>query len=325
MDAVVADPNPQSVASFLVGREDVRKGDARVVRIGVAARAAPGGVESAHSVSDSALLAHDQSRGVRLIAGVDEAGAGGCWAGPIMAAGVLFDLERLASGSGRELLEEVNDSKRLAPATRERLARAVLAHAEAVALVSVPASRIDRIGLGPANRACLERALRAVGERAELRFVDGYALGASAPVHERIVRGDATSATVAAASIVAKATRDRLMARLGERYPGYGFERHKGYRTEEHRVAVATLGPSPVHRLSFKASDVEPIAAPSSRATLPRASWRELPAAEMAARLLATPTITDRTWTDEPRLPRESRTAFIRRVVLGETDPVETS
>jgi ribonuclease HII len=102
--------------------------------------------------------------------------------------------------------------------------------------------------------ACLERALRAVGERAELRLVDGrLVLGADAPVHERIVRGDGTSATIAAASIVAKVTRDRLMARLGERYPGYGFERHAGYGTEAHRVAVVKLGPTPEHRLSVNA------------------------------------------------------------------------
>jgi ribonuclease HII len=220
----------------------------------------------------------------------------------------------------------VNDSKRLAPAKRERLAKAVLAHAEAVSLVCVPAGQIDRIGLRTANLACLERALRAVGERAELRLVDGYALGPGAPVHERLVRGDATSATVAAASIVAKVTRDRLMARLGERYPGYGFERHKGYRTKEHRVSFAKLGPSPEHRLSFKTSYVESVvAAPAPRPTPRRVSWRELPAAEMAAHLLETSTITDRAWTDEPRLPRETRTAFIRRVVLGETDPVEAS
>jgi ribonuclease HII len=277
-------------------------------------------------VSDSALLAHDRARGVRLIAGVDEVGAGGCWAGPIMAAGVLFDLERLASGAGRDLLEEVNDSKRLAPAKRERLARAVLAHAEAVSLVSIPASQIDRIGLRAANLACLERALRAVGERAELRFVDGYALGASAPVHERITRGDATSATVAAASIVAKVTRDRLMARLGERYPGYGFEGHKGYGTKEHKAAVAKLGPTREHRLTFDfrhLTETFVAAAPAHPRKPRRASWRELPAAEMAAHLLETPTITDRAWTDEPRLPRETRTAFIRRVLLRETERVD--
>src|SRR5439155_19245266 len=124
---------------------------------------------------------------------------------------------------------------------RERLAQAVLVHAEAVSLVSIPASQIDRIGIDPANAACLDRALRAVGERAELRLVDGdgrRALSAGAPVHEWIVKGDATSAAIAAASIVAKVARDRLMARLGERYPGYGFDRHKGYGTTVHRVAV---------------------------------------------------------------------------------------
>ena len=279
-------------------------------------------------MSGSPLLVHDLARGVQLIAGVDEVGAGGCWAGPIMAAGVLFDLERLVSGAGRDLLEEVDDSKRLAPATRERLAKAVLAHAEAVSLVSIPASQIDRIGLRAANLACLERALHALGERAELRLVDGnLALGAEAPAHETIVRGDATSATIAAASIVAKVTRDRLMARLDERHQGYGFERHKGYGTKEHKAAVAKLGPSPVHRLSFNFRYVAEalVAAPTPRRKPDRASWRELPAAEIAAHLLATPTIADRAWTDEPRLPRETRTAFIHRVLLGETEPVKAS
>jgi ribonuclease HII len=272
-------------------------------------------------VSDSALVAHDRARGVRLVAGVDEVGRA-CLAGPIMAAGVLFDLERLASGAGRSLLEELDDSKRLARTKRERLARAVFGHAEAVSLVYIPARQIDRIGIDAANVACLERALRALGERAELRLVDGrLALGAGAPVHELIVRGDATSATIAAASIVAKVARDRLMARLGERYPGYGFERNAGYWTPEHMVAVAKLGPTPEHRLSFNAEPV--VAAPARRRKPRRAPWRELPAAEMAAYLLETPTIGDRVWTDERRLPRETRPAFIRRVLLGETEPIE--
>ena len=278
-------------------------------------------------MSGSALLAHDRARGVRLIAGVDEVGRA-CLAGPIVAAGVLFDVERLASGVGRNLLEELNDSKRLARTKRERLAQAVLAHAEAVSLVSIPASQIDRIGIDPANVACLERALRGLGERPELRLVDGrLALGAGAPVHERIVRGDATSATIAAASIVAKVARDRLMTRLGERYPRYGFERHSGYGTKEHMVAVAKLGPTPEHRLSFNARRFAEavVAAPARRRKPRRASWRELPAPEMAAHLLETPTIGDRVWTDERRLPRETRTAFIRRVLLGETEPVEAS
>jgi ribonuclease HII len=275
-------------------------------------------------VSDSALLAYDRARGVRLIAGVDEVGRA-CLAGPIMAAGVLFDLERLASGAGRDLLEELDDSKRLGRAKRERLAQAILVHAEAVSLVSIPASQIDRIGINPANAACLERALRALGERAELRLVDGrLALSAGAPAHELIVSGDATSATIAAASIVAKVARDRRMARLGKRHPGYGFERNAGYWTPKHIVAIEKLGPSPVHRLSFRRrAGAATTASAKQQASKPRhASWRDLPAAEMAAHLIQTPQIPDRAWTDEPRLHRETRTAFISRVLLGETEPV---
>jgi ribonuclease HII len=204
-------------------------------------------------VSDSALLAHDRARGVRLIAGVDEVGRA-CWAGPIMAAGVLFDLERLGSGAGKDLLEELNDSKRLGRVKRERLAQAVLSHAEAVSLVSISATQIDRIGIDPANRACLEGALRALGEQPELRLVDGrLELDAGAPAYELIVHGDATSATIAAASIVAKVARDRLMACMAERYPDYGFERHAGYGTKEHAAAVTKRGPTPEHRQSVNA------------------------------------------------------------------------
>jgi ribonuclease HII len=203
-------------------------------------------------MSDSALLAHDLARGVRLIAGVDEVGRA-CLAGPIVAAGVLFDLERLCAGPSKSLLGELDDSKRLSVAKRKRLAQAILANAERVSLVSIPASEIDRIGIHPANLACLEQALRALGERAELRLVDGIALAPGAPAHEPIIRGDATSATVAAASIVAKVARDRLMARHGELYPEYGFERHKGYGTKAHTATVAKLGPTPIHRLSFNA------------------------------------------------------------------------
>ena len=121
----------------------------------------------------SPLLAHDHARDVRLIAGVDEVGRA-CLAGPIVAAGVRFDLVRLSSGvAGRELLEELNDSKRLSRAKRKRLAEGVLTHADAVSVVSVPASLIDRIEIDAANALCLRWALCAVGERAELCLVDG--------------------------------------------------------------------------------------------------------------------------------------------------------
>jgi ribonuclease HII len=276
-------------------------------------------------VIDSALHDHDRARGVRLIAGVDEVGRAS-WAGPIMAAGVLFDLERLSSGAGRSLLNELDDSKRLGRTKRERLAQAIFRHAEAVSLVSISASQIDRIKIDPANVACLERALRAVGERAELRLVDGdLALGARAPEHELVVHGDATSATIAAASIVAKVARDRLMARLGDRYPGYGFETNAGYRSPKHVDALEKLGPSAVHRQSFNVRCLGGSVAPApARRPKPRsAPWRELPAQEKAAHLLEKITIADRAWTDEPRRPRETRSAFIRRVLLGETEPIE--
>jgi ribonuclease HII len=204
----------------------------------------------------SSLLDHDRARGVRLIAGADEVGRA-CWAGPIMAAAVLFDLERLAAGSGRALAEELNDSKRLSRRKCERLASAILAHADAVTIVSVPAGEIDRIGTDAANVACLTGALRGLGERPELRLVDGrLELGEGAPAHELLVRADGTSATVAAASIVAKVACDRLMARLSESYPGYGFERHAGYGTDVHEAAIRTLGLTRQHRLSVKADCV---------------------------------------------------------------------
>jgi ribonuclease HII len=278
-------------------------------------------------VSDSALLAYDQSRGVRFIAGVDEVGRA-CLAGPITAAGILFDLERLRSDGGIDRLEELDDSKRLGRAKRERLALAVLAHADAFALVFIPASQIDRIGIDRANVACLEQALRAVGGRADLRLVDGrLALGAGALEHKLIVRGDATSAVIAAASIVAKVARDRFMVRLGQRYPGYGFERNAGYWTKEHVAAIARLRPTPEHRLSFKSGwfPTAGVPAPAQRSKPGRASWRGLPDSEKASHLLETPTISDRVWTDQSRVPGETRAAFIRRVLLGETTPVEAS
>jgi ribonuclease HII len=131
----------------------------------------------------------------------------------------------------------------------------------------MPSSEVDRIGIDPCNRACLERALGAVGGRAELRLVDGNdskPLSADALPHERIVRGDGTSGAVAAASIVAKVVRDRLMTRMDERYPGYGFERNKGYWRPEHAAAVVELGPTPIHRLSFDADCFAEFRAPAT-------------------------------------------------------------
>jgi ribonuclease HII len=248
-------------------------------------------------------------------------------AGPIMAAGVLFDLERIiASGAaGREFLKKLNDSKQLSPAKREWLAAGVFVYAEVVSLVSIPAGQIDRIKIDAANRSCLERALCGVGERAGLRLVDGDGrrpLSDEAPEHEWIPQGDAKSVTIAAASIVAKVACDRVMVSLGKLHPGYGFERHMGYGTPEHLAALAELGPiSDQHRQSFDVQGLGETATASQSRSPRRASLRALPAAELATYLLETPTIGDRLWTHEPRLPRETRTAFIRRVLLDEHPP----
>jgi ribonuclease HII len=276
-------------------------------------------------VSDSPLFAYDRGRGVRFIAGADEVGRA-CLAGPVVAAGVLFDLQRLTPGA-EELLDGLNDSKRVrSRAKRERLASAILDHAEAVAVAFIPASEIDEIRIDAATVTCLERALRAVGERAELRLVDGdLALGADGPAHELIVRGDGTSATIAAASIVAKVSRDRLMAGLSELYPGYGFERNAGYWTKEHVAAIEKHGKiAGCHRMTFNVrrlaeADGADRGVPACGRKSRRAPWLDWPPAEMAAHLLKTVTIPDYIWAKAPRLPRERRDAFIRRVLLGET------
>ena len=283
-------------------------------------------------MSDSARLVHDLARAVRLIAGADEVGRASL-AGPIMAAGVLFDIERLAADDAtRAFLDELNDSKRLSRRTRERLAQEVVVHAEAVSLVSIPAGQIDRIEIDPANAACLERALSAVGERAELRLVDGDGLrplGASAPEHEWIAAGRREAARPS------RPPRSwprwpaiSLMTRLGERYPAYGFERHKGYGTPEHLAAIGQVGRTrELHRMSFDVN-CPPTPTPRHRHRAPREAepcdlGANCPPQSWPPYLLETPTINDRLWTDEPRLPRETRTAFIRRVLLGETKPLD--
>ena len=126
-------------------------------------------------------------------------------------------------------------------------------------------------------------------------------------------------------ALLRRDVRGAMARRLGKRYPGYGLECHSGYGRPEHKVALAKLGPTPEHRLSVKACrPAEAVGAAPARRPKPRpASWRELPAEEKAAHLLATPQIADRVWTDQPRLHRETRAAFIRRVILGETEPAE--
>ena len=185
-----------------------------------------------------------------LVAGADEVGRGAL-AGPLVAAAVCFDYAEWTADDF-SLLGAVNDSKRVAPARRQLLYRAILARARQVSVVVCAAARIDERGLQACNVAALAAALAALQPAPPVCLVDGYPLPAGAPPHRAVVGGDGRSAAVAAASIVAKVTRDRLMARLDGCFPGWGFAEHVGYATPSHHEAIARLGVCVLHRRSFQ-------------------------------------------------------------------------
>jgi ribonuclease HII len=197
------------------------------------------------------LLQFDRKLGARFVAGADEAGRGPL-AGPLLVAGVLLDYARLRDHKVRPLAC-LNDSKQCSEDEREELYRAVLGCAERVVVRAVPATQIDRNGLHRSNLAGLRAVLSELAPPAEVCLVDGFRLGPTAPPHRAVVDGDARSAAIAAASIVAKVVRDRVMRRLDALYPNYGFVSHVGYITPAHNTAVRAFGPSELHRRSFQA------------------------------------------------------------------------
>jgi ribonuclease HII len=197
------------------------------------------------------LLQFDRKLGARFVAGADEAGRGSL-AGPLVVAGVLLDYGSLKEHRCRPLAF-LNDSKQCSPERREDLYRAVLSCAEQIVVRAIPAGDIDRNGLHRSNLAGLRAMLGALYPPAEACLVDGFRLGPLAPPHTAVVDGDEKSAAIAAASIVAKVTRDRLMHRLDALYPHYGFVSHVGYITPGHSAVVRERGPSDVHRRSFQA------------------------------------------------------------------------
>ncbi len=204
------------------------------------------------------LFAHDRRLGVRWVAGADEAGRG-CLAGPLVAAGVLFDMEALTT---RELraLSRLNDSKQHTHEVREELFPVVMRTALKVCVVSRCARTIDARGLHKTNLAALRDALLGVARPGCICLSDGFAVGALPYEQRAIVEGDATSAAIAAASIVAKVTRDRYMRRADALHPGWEFAAHVGYSTPEHRDAIQRLGVSPLHRMSFASTAYQQLA-----------------------------------------------------------------
>jgi ribonuclease HII len=196
------------------------------------------------------LFKFDRSFGVRLIAGADEAGRG-CLAGPLVAAAVLFDYERVGLSELRSL-SALNDSKQHTEEMRDELYPKVMRAATAVAVTSRCVRGIDERGLHVTNLAALSAVLRRVARPGCLCLSDGFAVPDTGFEQRPVVGGDATSAAIAAASVIAKVTRDRFMRRMEERYPGWEFAAHVGYSTPEHRAAIERLGVSPLHRMSFQ-------------------------------------------------------------------------
>jgi ribonuclease HII len=192
------------------------------------------------------------------VAGADEAGRG-CLAGPLVAAAVLFDYERLSLSDLRSL-SALNDSKQHTAEMRELLYPRVLRAAVRVSVTSRCVRGIDERGLHKTNLAALSDTLRRVAVDGCVCLSDGFPVPPTGFDQRPVVGGDARSAAIAAASVIAKVTRDRFMHRMEERYPGWEFATHVGYSTPEHRDAISRLGVSPLHRLSFQSMAYQQLA-----------------------------------------------------------------
>ena len=185
--------------------------------------------------------------GYARIAGLDEVGRG-CWAGPLVAAAVI--LPRCTPRLVRRLAG-LRDSKQLSPARRERLFDVLRDVAVSIGVGLVSAATLDLLGLSAAGQLALERATRELVGPPDYLLIDAFRVPSLACPQEAIVFGDALCLSIAAASIIAKVERDRLLDELGSRYPAYGFERNKGYGTPEHARALVEHGPTPEHRVSY--------------------------------------------------------------------------
>ena len=181
--------------------------------------------------------------GYRQVAGVDEVGRG-CLAGPVVAAAVVLDPERHIRG--------LRDSKLLSPAARERLYDEIVRCAACWTLASVEAGEIDRINIHNAALRAMHSAVTRLEPAPDFVLVDGFPLPGLAIPQRSVLKGDRRCAVIAAASIVAKVTRDRQMRRLHQTDPRYGFDRHKGYATAQHLAAIDRFGGSAAHRRSFR-------------------------------------------------------------------------
>ncbi len=182
------------------------------------------------------------------MAGIDEAGRG-AWAGPVVAAAVILPLDR---PDLLTVLQGVNDSKKLTPRQRENLLPLIERVALAVGVGIVAPEDIDQMGIVPATRRAMQQAVAQLKLAPQALVIDAVDLSSLVPLPQQaLFYGDSISLSIAAASIVAKVSRDRLMTALDARYPGYDLAKHKGYGTRAHQAALAQLGVSAIHRKSY--------------------------------------------------------------------------
>lgn len=184
--------------------------------------------------------------GHHVVAGIDEAGRGP-WAGPVVAAAVVFDRDRLPD----DIASEIDDSKKLNETARLKLMHAFAPYAH-VGIGLAEVMEIDTYNILQATFLAMTRAVGELPEVPSLALVDGNKVPALPCDAEAVIKGDTLSLSIAAASIVAKVTRDGIMQDLAERFPGYGWERNAGYGTKDHRAALEALGVTPVHRRSYR-------------------------------------------------------------------------
>ena len=190
-------------------------------------------------------------RGLRVVAGVDEVGMGPL-AGPVVAAAVVFPSARISDEIPLSFPQGIRDSKTLTAKARERLEHEIRQVALGVGIGAVEVEEIDRINIYQAGLRAMRLALEQLAVVPEHILIDGRSLTDLPCPHTSFIKGDRDVYSIAAASIVAKVYRDRLMAALDQHYPEYGFARHMGYGTAAHRAALRRFGPCPIHRRSFR-------------------------------------------------------------------------
>lgn len=219
-------------------KSDSRKGVTNLIKIYEKAQKEIERVRQLYSYERSC-----KSKGYNLVAGVDEVGRGPL-AGPVVIASVILPEEFF--------IEKINDSKKLSEATREKIYDIILENAISVNRAIIDEKTIDRINIYQASMNGMYEAIYGLAVKPDAVLIDAMPLDSLDIYHEAIIKGDSKSASIAAASIVAKVERDRMMNEYDKIYPQYGFAKNKGYGTSEHLAALKKYGPCPIHRKSFE-------------------------------------------------------------------------